>query len=170
MTSPLYALLLSSVGLALAGPVAAQSFDCTRASTAVEHAICSDAGLAELDEHLGTYYAAADIALGEGRGCLQRDQRDWLRTVRDACGPDTTCLGSAYLERLSTLDGLQPGATAVRDRALPPVPVLITALPAESEVAEPTAAIPLILEGVLDLEAADPAAMGVVIRQHEGEA
>ena len=41
----------------LSNPVSAQSFDCRKAQTRIEKMICADAGLSELDEHLGRYYA-----------------------------------------------------------------------------------------------------------------
>lgn len=114
--------------VAASASVAAASFPCEKAQSRVEKAICADTELSSLDEYLGRYYAAARAALGAGAACLTDDQRRWLRT-RDTC-TEPACLRKAYLERLSVLDGLQPGVTALRNVALPDGPVLAWIVPA----------------------------------------
>ena len=119
-------------------PVALQSFDCAKAQTRVEKLICSDAGLRELDEHLGRYYAAGRAAVEGASACLQSDQAQWLKTVRNQCA-DASCLKAAYLDRLGELDPLQPGATAVKNITLPDVPSLVWIIaPASDTVAAPS--------------------------------
>jgi len=118
------------------GMLLAAGFDCARAESTVEKAICADAGLSALDEHLARYYSAARMVLKEGASCLQPDQQRWLRR-RNACREDA-CLKEAYLDRLAELDGLQPGATAIRNLALPARPVLAWVIPpAADQVAAP---------------------------------
>ena len=92
----------------IAAPSAAKaaSFDCAKARTHVDKAICGDAKLSDLDEYLGRYYEAARIALSDGADCLRDDQRRWIRVARNPCGANVACLTKAYLERLATLDGL----------------------------------------------------------------
>lgn len=121
-----------------AGAVQAASFPCTGTLTAVERQVCADAALSQLDEHLLRYYTAARQVLGaSGAECLTTDQRRWLRTVRNACA-DAACLNAAYLQRLSVLDGLQPGASALKSLALPSAPALVWVVPpAADEVAAP---------------------------------
>ena len=122
-----------------ASPVAAsaQSFDCARAQSAIERMICADAGLRELDEHLGRYYAAARAAVANGASCVQDDQTQWLKTTRAACR-DAACLERVYLARLAELDPLQPGATAIKHIELPPAPALVWVIgPAADKVAAP---------------------------------
>lgn len=107
----------------------AASFPCEKASTAVEQAICKDRELSDLDEYLGRYYAAARLELRHANECLAADQKAWLRGVRDIC-KDAACLKKSYLLRLSELDGLQAGATALKNVQLPPTPTLVGILPA----------------------------------------
>jgi uncharacterized protein len=127
------ALLLSGV----ASTASAQSFDCQKAQTPIEKMICADAGLRELDEYLGRYYAAGRAELEGAASCLQADQAQWLKSARNACST-TACLKTAYLNRLGELDPLQPGATAVKNLALPDVPALVWVIgPAADQAAAP---------------------------------
>jgi uncharacterized protein len=124
----------------LSSAASAQSFDCTKSQTRVEKMICADAGLAELDEHLGRYYAAGRAQLESAGSCLQADQAQWLKSTRDVCQTNT-CLRTAYLNRLGELDALQPGMTAVRNIPLPRVPSLAWIIPPASDtVAAPPVA------------------------------
>jgi uncharacterized protein len=147
----------------------AASFDCAKAATLVERAICQDEQVSVLDEYLGRYYSAARKSVGRGASCLRADQREWLRSVRDRCA-DSECLRRAYLERLALLDGLQPGATAIQDVELPVGPQLFWVLaPVEDEIAAPrsTDAKPVEIRGriVDELETGD----GFVLRDERNE-
>jgi uncharacterized protein len=125
------------LGLLWSAGAAAASFPCEKAQTRIEKAICADREVSDLDESLGRYYAAARSALGRAGECLRADQQQWLREVRNACA-DAACLKKAYLERLGTLDALQPGASALRNVELPRVPALAWIIPAaEDKVAAP---------------------------------
>jgi uncharacterized protein YecT (DUF1311 family) len=86
-------------------PVA--SFDCAKAGTATETAICSDVALARLDRSLADIYAQAlSWASDDGEKTKIRDaQRKWIGE-RNACGGDIGCLTAAYDARLKAL---QPG-------------------------------------------------------------
>src|SRR6185503_6560585 len=120
-----------------ASPAAAQSFDCAKAQTRVEKMVCGDRSIADLDEYLGRYYAAARADNKGAASCLQADQAEWLKSKRDACA-DASCLKSAYLNRLAELDALQPGATAIKNIELPAVPALVWVIPpAADKVAAP---------------------------------
>lgn len=154
--------------LGLADAASAQSFDCQKARTAVEKMVCADAGLSELDEHLGRYYGAARAQLGGAASCLQTDQSRWLTTVRDVCRT-AACLKAAYLDRLGELDALQPGVTAIRNVALPDVPALAWVIaPAADEVAAPlrAKAPPLEATGVVVDEVAN--GDGFMLRTADG--
>jgi uncharacterized protein len=72
----------------------AASFDCRRAVTSVEHAICARQDLNELDSRLGAVFRQA-LSLQADRGPLLRDQRAWLSNRDTACGS----LGAGVLER-----------------------------------------------------------------------
>lgn len=123
--------------LGFSNAVSAQSFDCKKAQTRVEKMICADAGLSELDEHLGRYYSAGRMDLEGAGSCLQTDQTQWLKSTRDDC-QNEACLKTAYLNRLGELDALQPGATAIKNIELPRVPTLVWVIaPAADKVAAP---------------------------------
>lgn len=130
--------LTAATLLAAEPPSVLQSFDCAKAQTRVEKLICSDVGLRELDEHLGRYYQAGRAAVEGGASCLQSDQAQWLKTIRNQCA-DASCLKAAYLDRLGELDPLQPGATAIKNITLPRVPSLVWIIaPASDTVAAPS--------------------------------
>ena len=77
---------------------AAPSFDCSKASTAVEQAICSSAELSRLDRQLAQAY--------RGLAATERDaQRAWIRQ-RNACKSDIDCLTKQYQDRIVTLERL----------------------------------------------------------------
>jgi len=149
----------------LLGTAQAASFPCDKARSAIEKAICADADVSALDEHLGQYYAAARSALKAAGSCLANDQRNWLRTRRDAC-KDAACLRQAYLQRLAELDPLQPGATRIRYLELPRVKALAWIVPPAdaSPVEEPK---PLLAQGVIlnEVSGGD----GFVLRGNDGK-
>ena len=129
----------------------AASFPCDKAQSRIEKAICADAEVSTLDEHLAQYYQAARAALQGAVQCLAADQRQWLSSVRNAC-KDAACLRKVYLARLSELDALQPGATALKNVALPRVATLVWIIPAARDnVAAPPKpnARPLVVRGEL---------------------
>ena len=120
--------------LALLVPCAAgaASFDCAKAATRTEKAICTDAELSALDEHLGRFYFAARDRLAENASCVASDQRDWIRR-RNACA-DGACLKKTYLERLAELVALQPGMYLPRNLELPRAPALVWAIATPEEM------------------------------------
>lgn len=95
-------LLLTLLTLGLATSVAqAASFDCSKASTPFEHAICDSAELSALDERLAKTYATAAGGLSEtALDALRSGQRDWLGYAQQACTRDAEPLTrGAYDER-----------------------------------------------------------------------
>jgi len=87
------------------------SFDCTRAATVTERAICSSPSLGRQDVEVATYYrlllrlkpAEAGMAYREFDDRLRDQQRQWIADRRDACKSDVRCLGRAYDQRIQTL-------------------------------------------------------------------
>ena len=155
--------------LLLTGIAQAASFPCEKARTTIEKTICGNQELSTLDEHLGRYYSAARSALKSADSCLVSDQRNWLRTQRDACG-DAGCLRKVYLQRLAELDPLQPGATRIRNIELPAVKALVWIVPpAQDKVAAPVNknAKPLIAQGTLLNEVSN--GDGYVLRARDGK-
>lgn len=79
----------------------AASFDCNKASTFIEKAICKDAELSTLDSELMGSYKLALEKSGNPND-LKEGQKSWLKNVRNVC-QDSTCLKKVYQERISTL-------------------------------------------------------------------
>jgi uncharacterized protein len=142
---------VAALGLFGSSLAPAASFDCAKAATSVEKAICASPEVSDLDEYLGRYFHAARAEVGSAGACLVRNQRDWLRGTRNKCA-DAACLKPVYLARLAELDALQPGASALKNVELPRVKTLVWIVPAaEDAVAAPppTKPEPLVLAGKL---------------------
>ncbi|KLK89874.1 hypothetical protein AA309_28870 [Microvirga vignae] len=95
---------LSILVLAAAGqPGWAASFDCAKAETADEKAICADRQLNDEDVEMSVLYTQLKPLLGMGaRGDMEDEQVTWLKR-RATCGDDRTCLSKAYQDRLGQL-------------------------------------------------------------------
>ncbi len=86
----------------------AASFDCRKARTADEVAVCSDPLLSELDDIMADFYRRLrhytqnfDNAMGL-QAQLVDEARDFLRRRAD-CGDDRTCLEQTYRTRILEL-------------------------------------------------------------------
>lgn len=90
--------------LLLTSSVQAASFDCKKASTAVEKAICSDSQLSKLDEELGKVYKSALSVIAE-KESLKAEQRKWIQ-FRNTI-PDTETLIKVYKARIDVLKPLE---------------------------------------------------------------
>ena len=144
------------------------SFPCRLAKSKAEKTICANPELSTLDEHLGQYYAAARSLLKSANSCLASNQRNWLRSQRDAC-KNAACLRQAYLRRLAELDPLQPGVTRIRNIELPNVKSLVWIVPpALDQVAAAVnkQAKPLVAQGAIlnEVSGGD----GYVLRARDG--
>ncbi|MBB6189126.1 lysozyme inhibitor LprI family protein [Rhodanobacter sp. MP7CTX1] len=104
--------LFSILLLAAASVAHAQvaSFDCGKASTRAEKAVCASPALGAKDVTLAAYFqlllrlkpSAAGMAYREFDDMLRSDQRQWLK-AREACEADAACLDRAYDHRIDTL-------------------------------------------------------------------
>ncbi len=106
-----YALLAAAPAGAQDGPKA--SFDCKKAATPVERAICDGLHTAELDRALDELYKAALAKAGTQRAAVEAQQRQWLGRRNTACGrakPDVTCIENLYKQRIVTLSRVARGA------------------------------------------------------------
>ena len=84
-------------------PVARPSYDCNRAQTANEHAICGDANLAYLDREIAAQYKTLTSLLSGSRlNALKSDQRSWI-SQRETCGSSTACLTNIMQQRVDVL-------------------------------------------------------------------
>ena len=87
-------------------PLAGQgaSFDCAKASTDAEKAICADPELSKLDEQLARAYKQA---LQKGpKEKVQAAQRAWLKERNTNCGSYAACLQYQYYRRIAQLQGV----------------------------------------------------------------
>jgi uncharacterized protein YecT (DUF1311 family) len=87
------------------------SFDCAKAATAIEKAICSDANLARQDRDVAEAYRQKTSGSDEAAKKPIRDaQRAWLDSRAARCGAKTgaaavACLTALYDARLTALTG-----------------------------------------------------------------
>lgn len=91
--------------LLLCAPADAASFNCGRAATPTEYAICGDQTLSDLDMKMATLFAVRmEIPMLMGaRGAAQDEQRTWV-AGRDTCGGNVACLTQAYRQRIGELN------------------------------------------------------------------
>ena len=80
----------------------AASFDCSKAASPTEQAICRQPELSALDEQVAAAYRQHNQ-----QGLLQDNQRQWLAGPRAECKADVACLQSRYQERLAQLQHAQ---------------------------------------------------------------
>jgi uncharacterized protein YecT (DUF1311 family) len=104
------------LSLAAIAATHAASFDCAKARTGVEKAVCADPQLSEYDERIaGAYKRELDEWNGAIRGYVRNDQRHWLAEIRriddnsngiDAvCAQgDLPCLRREYRLRMDALE------------------------------------------------------------------
>ena len=85
---------------------AAASFDCAKASSHSEKAICASPTLSKLDSELADAYGVAALTHSDAEG-LKSAQRAWLRDIRNKCA-DEACLETVYRQRIVALRGLEP--------------------------------------------------------------
>jgi hypothetical protein len=84
------------------------SFDCARANTRGEIAVCSDSGLAALDVNMTTQYRRALTTASQAQMQLLRASRERFLAYRDRC-PDRTCIADAYLGRMREIRDIMEG-------------------------------------------------------------
>jgi uncharacterized protein YecT (DUF1311 family) len=93
-------------GLCLLAPAAhAASFDCARAGTPTEKAICADPTVSNMDSEMAAAFktALAHWPAGSWATFIRREQRDWLKSRNENCKADVACLKRDYELRLNFL-------------------------------------------------------------------
>lgn len=78
------------------------SFDCNKASSVIEKAICTDKTLGNLDDSLQQTYKKA-LENSQDTNTLKTGQLEWLKNVRNRCS-DKDCLTQVYTSRLMELN------------------------------------------------------------------
>jgi uncharacterized protein len=82
----------------------AASFNCDKARTEVEHAVCEYRVINDADVKMATTYNILKRLVPMGtRGVIQDEQVKWLQ-LRDQCGSSSRCLSEVYKMRQQKLD------------------------------------------------------------------
>lgn len=82
----------------------AASFNCERAQTQTEHAVCEQLSLNDADVKMATTYNIIRKLVPMGtRGVIQDQQVKWLQ-LRDQCQDNVNCLTEVYKMRQQKLD------------------------------------------------------------------
>jgi uncharacterized protein YecT (DUF1311 family) len=84
------------------------SFDCARARTKGEIAVCGNAGLAALDRNMAAQYSRAIAAASPQQRDLLHRTRDRFLAYRDRC-PNRACIGEAYVGRMREIRDIMEG-------------------------------------------------------------
>lgn len=89
----------------MSSQAAAASFDCARAATPTEKAICADPALSRLDDQVAEAFRAAQglWPAGDWRAFLRNEQRNWLKDRDATCKADRACLKRDYELRVRFL-------------------------------------------------------------------
>lgn len=94
------------VGAFFSMAAGAASFDCAKASSRVENAICASSTLSRLDSELADAYGVTLLTNADAEG-VKSAQRVWLRDTRNKC-VDDACLETVYKQRIAALRGPDP--------------------------------------------------------------
>ena len=84
------------------------SFDCAKARTRGEIAVCSDAGLAALDRNMSAQFGRAMSNGSAEQQALLRRTRDRFLGYRDRC-PNNACIGDDYVGRMREIRDIMEG-------------------------------------------------------------
>jgi uncharacterized protein len=84
------------------------SFDCAKAHTKGQIAVCSNPGLAALDRNMAAQYVSAMSGASLQQKELLRRTRDRFMEYRDRC-PNRTCIGDAYVGRMREIRDIMEG-------------------------------------------------------------
>jgi uncharacterized protein len=87
------------------------SFDCAKAASPAEAAICREPSLGAKDIRMAAYFqiledaapAWSGMAYREFRDSERQRQADWIAKERDPCAADLACLQQAYDRRIAEL-------------------------------------------------------------------
>jgi uncharacterized protein len=154
-------LAVSLLLAAFAAPAAlAQSFDCTKARSPTERAICSDPSLGALDRAVADAFGQAMSRPQADGAALRAGQFGWLRQRDAGCKVPaprlTACLKSALTERLAVL-----ASPVVASPSAPSAPgAAIAEAPPALPPAIPSKANPRVAEAALDRDSLPASAAG----------
>ncbi|MFL6860501.1 MAG: lysozyme inhibitor LprI family protein [Sphingomicrobium sp.] len=84
------------------------SFDCARAGTRGEIAVCSDSGLAALDVNMAAQYRRSLASANPAQRQALQSTRDRFLAYRDRC-PNRQCMAEAYVGRMREIRDIMEG-------------------------------------------------------------
>jgi hypothetical protein len=84
------------------------SFDCAKAHSKGQAAVCANAGLAALDRNMAAQYATAMSGASPEQKELLKRTRGRFMEYRDRC-PNRTCIGDAYVGRMREIRDIMEG-------------------------------------------------------------
>jgi uncharacterized protein len=90
--------LIAAYGISFAA-----SFDCNKASSQIEKAICGDEGLSSIDEQLGQAYRQV-LEASSDKNAIKSDHREWLNKRNQVTNPAE--LMAIYQERIEELHAI----------------------------------------------------------------
>src|SRR5262249_8935116 len=97
---------LAALGVVIGGAAAQPSFDCRKAATPSEKAICAHERLARLDRAIAAAFRQLKAELSAAHDKLPAEQAAFL-AERDKCGADESCLARIMESRRAAL-ALEP--------------------------------------------------------------
>ena len=89
--------------------IARPSYDCNRAFTSSERAVCANPGLASLDRTMAARYVDALRNADPAAAQLLRRTRDPFFGYRERCGSDASCIDRVYRGRIREIDDILSG-------------------------------------------------------------
>ena len=93
--------------------LSAASFNCAKAASKNEKAICSDPELSNLDMVLAAIYKETRSTISDAKR-LKKEQINWIKSL-GTCDGNVDCLISAYKNRMLVLDYLDGQITVLID-------------------------------------------------------
>lgn len=88
-------------------PTLSHAFDCSKASTKTEHAICNNPELLEMDENMAQHYFSLVRRLDKKPAEMTRNsQRNWLKYREAYCEGEAACLLDEDQNRLNALNSV----------------------------------------------------------------
>ncbi len=102
--------------LMIAGDIHAASFDCRKAASEVEKLVCGDLILSKSDDDLAALYAKT-LKQAADPVSVRKQQREWLRRVRDRC-MDVSCLRDAYATRIKEILSVKTTESRQKPKAI----------------------------------------------------
>lgn len=128
-------LLLSALLLSGLLSAHAASFDCQKASGAIEQAICASPAYGSLDESISDrYQQLMDASTLSAQVALRTDQRGWLKQ-RNACAADLPSLSQCLQQQLSARNDELGQQLMQAQRTLDAVIATIPGAPAQAAAA-----------------------------------